>query len=190
MSAASRRNRSIDSRVVNPRGWSDTPARRRPRCKRRDLSGWRWRRFSWPDGWPSSAQQPHMHNRFMPTHHRHSHRRPSIHRPHTLCLKRPRPRFHQDCQTPFRDPRWSRLRAEVHPTRSRALIRGRLQRRGHPTSQKRTKADIALGLTVGTGAAEVKPPFRRPPGECAVHSNPRTDVMPSGAPVRIGAGAS
>jgi hypothetical protein len=166
------------------------------------LSGWRWRRFSWSDGWPSSAQQSHMHNRFMPTRHRHSHRRPSIHRLPTLCLKRPRPRFHRDCQAPFRDLRRSRLRVEVHPTRSLALIRGRLQRRGHPTSRKRTKADIAPGLTVGTGAAEVTPPmlrvlgqhvdshFRPMLGECAVHSKPRTDVTPSGLLVRIAAGAS
>jgi hypothetical protein len=202
MSAASRRNRSIDRRVINPRGWSDTPARRRPRCKRRNLSGWRWRRFSWPDGWPSSAQQLHMHNRFMPTLHRHSHRRPSTHRLHTLCLNRQRPRFHQDYQAPFRDPRWSRLRAEIPPTRSLALIRGRLQRRGHPTSRKRTKADKALGLTVGTGAVEVTPPivrvfgqhvdshFRPMLGECAAHSKPRTDVTPSGLFVRTAADAS
>ena len=123
-------------------------SRRRPRCKRRDLSGWRWRGFSWPDGWPSSAQQSHMHSRFMPTHHRHSHRRPSIHRRHTLCLNRPRPRFHQDCQAPFRDhPRGSRLRVEVHPARSFALIGGQLP----------PKADIALGIAVRTGAAGVKP---------------------------------
>jgi hypothetical protein len=188
--SAMRRNRRIDSRVVNPRGRTDTSARRRPRCKRRDLSGWRWRGFSWPDGWPSSAQQSHMHNRFMPTHHRHSRRRPSIHRLPTLCLKRPRPPFHQDRQAPFRDRlRGSRLRVEVHPARSPARIGGRLPQRRRPTSRKSTKAGIALGVTLGTGA-KVKPPFLRPPGECAVHSNPRTDVMPSGVLVRIDAGAS
>ena len=137
------------------------------------------------------------------THHRHSHRRPSIHRLHTLCLNRPRPPFHQDCQAPFRDHlRWSRLRLEVHPARSLARIGGRLQRRRHPTSRKRTQADIALGVPLGTGAAEVTPPIVKvfgqhvdsqlspTVGECAVHSNPRTDVMRSGALVRIDAGAS
>jgi hypothetical protein len=172
-------------------GCADTPARRRPQCKRRDLTGWRWRGFSWPDGWPSSTYQSHTHNPFMPPHHRHSHRRPSIHRHHTLCRNRPRPPFRQDCLAPVRDhSRWSRLRVEVHRARSLALIGGRLQRRRHPTPRKRTKADIALGITLGTGAAEVIPPFLRPAGECAVHSNPRTDVMPSGVLVRIDAGAS
>ena len=191
MAATSRRNRSIDSRVVNPKGWADTSARRRPRCKRRDLSGWRWQGFSWPDGWPSSAWQSNMHMRSFPNPHRHSHRRPSIHQLHTLCLSRPRPPFHQDRHAPFRDRLgWSRLRVEVRPVRSLALIGGRLQRQRHPTSRKRTKSGIALGVTLGTGAAEVKPPFLRQAGECAVHSNPRTDVMQSGLLVRIDAGAS
>jgi hypothetical protein len=159
--ATCRWNRSIDSRVVNPKGLADTSARRRPRCKRRDLGGWRWRGFSWPDGWPSSAWRSNMHKRSFPNPHRHSHRRPSIHRLHTLCLKRPRPPFHQDCQAPFRDLRGSRLRVEVHPARSLALIYGRLRRRRHPTSRKRAKADIALGVTLGTGAAEVTPPIVR-----------------------------
>ena len=129
MPAASRRNRSIDSRVVNPRGWADTSARRRPRCKRRDLGEWRWRSFSWPDGWPSSAWQSNMHKRSFPNPHRHSHRRPSIHQLHTLCLNRPRPPFHQDCQAPFRDHLgWSRLRV-VHRARWLTLIGGRLPRR-------------------------------------------------------------
>jgi hypothetical protein len=191
MSATSRRNRSIDSRVVNPKGPADTSARRRPRCKRRDLSGWRWRGFSWPDGWPSSAYQSHTHNPFMPLHHRPSQGRPSIHRLPTLCLNRPRGPFHRDCQAPLRDHlRWSCLRMEVHPARSFARIGGRLQRRRHPASRKRTQADMALGVTLGTGAAEVKPRFPRPPGECAVHSNPRTDVMQSGHLVCIDAAAS
>jgi hypothetical protein len=185
------------------RGGADTSARRRPRCKRRDLSEWRWRGFSWPDGWSCSAWQSNMHKRSLPPpHHRPSHRRPSIHRRHTLCLNRPRPPFHQDCQAPFRDLRGSRLRLEVHPLRSLALTDGRLRRRRHPTSRKRTRADIALGLTVGTGAAEITPPvpralgrhirsrLRTAVGEYAVHSKLRTDVMPSGILVRIDAGAS
>jgi len=176
------------------RRWANNKwARRRPRCKRRDLSGWRWRGFSWPDGWPCSAERSHMHNRFMPTRRRHSHRRPSIHRRHTLCLNRPRPRSRRDCQAPFRDLRGSRLRSEVPPGWSLALIGGRLQRRRQPTS---------LGLTIGTGAAEIPPPvlrafgqrlnsqMRTPAGVCAVHSKLRTDVMPSGVLVRIDAGAS
>jgi hypothetical protein len=184
------------------RGWADRSARRRPRCKR-DLSGWRWRGFSWPDGWPCSAWQSNMHKRSLPPpHRRRSHRRPSIHRRHTPCLNRPRPPSRQDCQAPFRDPRGSRLRLEVHPARSLALIDGRLQRRRHPTSRKRTGADTALGVTVGTGAAEITPPaprafgrqigsqLRPAVGECAVHSKPRTDVMPSGLLARIDAGAS
>src|SRR6202051_182427 len=44
------------------RGWADTSARRSSRCKRRDLSGWRWRGFSWLDGWPSSADETLKHN--------------------------------------------------------------------------------------------------------------------------------
>jgi hypothetical protein len=202
MSAASRRNRSIDSRVVNPRGWADTSAQRRPRCKRRDLSRWRWRGFSWPDGWPSSAWRSNLHKRSFPNPHRHSHRRPSIHRLHTLCRNRPRPPFHQDCHAPFRvHLRCSRLRV-LYQARALALIGGRLQRRRHPASRKRTQADVALGITVRTGAAEVKPPVLRvfgqhvdsqlspTVGECAVHSNPRTDVMQSGVLARIDAGAS
>ena len=148
MSATSRRNRSIDSRVVSAKGRADTSARRRPRCKRRDLSERHWRGFSWPDGWPSSAWRSNMHKRSFPNPHRRSHRRPSIHRLHTLYLNRLRPPFHQDCQAFFRDLRWSRLRVEVHPARGLARIGGRLQRRGRPTSRKRMKADIALGVTV------------------------------------------
>ena len=181
-------------------GRADIPARRRPRCKRRDSSGWRWRGFSWPDGGPSSAQQSHRHSRFLPPHHRHSHRRPSIHRRHPPCRKRPRPPFHQD-QAPFQDhPWWSRLRVEAHPARSLALIGSRLPRRGQPTSRKRTKADLARDLTAGTGAAQVTPPIVRVFGqhlhtqlrtaECAVPSNSQTDVTPSGVVVRIDAGAS
>ena len=56
---------------------------------------------------------------------------------------------------------------------------------------------MALGGTVGTGAAEVTPLVMRaflqlhpPVGECAVHSNPQTDAMPSGVLVRIDAAAS
>ena len=166
------------------------------------MSGWRWQRFSSPGGWPSSAWQSTMLKRSFPNPHRHSHRRPSIHRLHTPRLKRPRPPFHQDCRAPFRDhPGWSRLRV-VHQARPHTLLGGRLQRRGQPPSRKRTKADIALGVTVGTGAAEATPPIVRVFGQhvdsqlsprvggCAVHSNPRTDAMQSGLLVRIAAAAS
>jgi|HubBroStandDraft_6_1064221.scaffolds.fasta_scaffold2044830_1 hypothetical protein len=56
---------------------------------------------------------------------------------------------------------------------------------------------MALGGTVGTGAAKVTPlvvrtflQLRLPVGECAVHSNPETDATPSGVLVRIDAAAS
>jgi hypothetical protein len=188
-SATSGRNRSIDSRVVKPEGLgryigSKETAMQTTRLERMALA----RIFV--AGWVAfSAPIAHAQPLYASPH-RHSHRRPSIHRLHTLCLNRPRPPFHQDRQAPFRDHlRGSRLRVEVHPARSLARIGGRLPQRRRPTSRKSTKAGIALGVTLGTGA-KVKPPFLRPRGECAVHSNPRTDVMPSGALVRIDAGAS
>jgi hypothetical protein len=50
---------------------------------------------------------------------------PSTHRLRTLCLNRPRPPSHRDCQTSFRDHlRLSRLQWEVHLARSLALTAG------------------------------------------------------------------